>query len=57
MFDPGVDLRQLLARTRASVLLVGQEDGTYAKERIIRLPTAMRWNGPDARGAGRPARR
>ncbi len=46
VFDAGVDLRQLLARTRASVLLVGQTDGTYAKERIIRLPTGMRWNGP-----------
>jgi glycosyltransferase involved in cell wall biosynthesis len=46
VFDAGVDLRQLLAHTRARVLLVGQVDGTYAKERIIRLPTGMRWNGP-----------
>ncbi len=32
--------------TRAKVLLVAQADGSYAKERIVRLPTKVRWNGP-----------
>jgi tetratricopeptide (TPR) repeat protein len=39
-------LRERLARTRAKVLLVAQADGSYAKERIVRLPTRVRWNGP-----------
>ncbi len=46
VFDPGFDLRAALAKATASVLLVGQEDGSYAKERIVRLPAAVRWAGP-----------
>jgi tetratricopeptide (TPR) repeat protein len=46
VFDEGADLHQLLARTRARVLLVAQADGSYAKERIIRLPCSLKWNGP-----------
>lgn len=46
VFDPGIDLRALLSRSKAKVLLVGQVDGSYAKERILRLPTAARWFGP-----------
>ena len=45
-FDPGFDLHQALARTRANVLLVDEEGGTYGKERIVRLPATVRWNGP-----------
>ena len=46
VFDQGADLHQLLARTKARVLLVGHVDGSYAKERIIRVPGKLRWNGP-----------
>jgi tetratricopeptide (TPR) repeat protein len=46
LFDPGVSLRDALSRTRAKVLLIGHRDGSYAKERIIRLPTSNWWNGP-----------
>lgn len=46
LFDAGVDLRQALAATHANVLLVSDESGYYGKERIVRLPTAMRWAGP-----------
>jgi tetratricopeptide (TPR) repeat protein len=46
LFDAGFDLAGALARTRASVLLVAEENGFYAKERIFRLPAAVRWNGP-----------
>ena len=45
-FDPGFDLRAALAAETASVLLVEQVDGSYAKERILRLPAAVRWVGP-----------
>lgn len=45
-FEPGFDLRAALATTSAGVLQVGCADGTYAKERIVRLPTALRWVGP-----------
>jgi hypothetical protein len=46
IFDPGVDLRDALGRSRARVLLVAHRDGSYAKERIIRLPAKVRWDGP-----------
>jgi tetratricopeptide (TPR) repeat protein len=46
VFEAEADLHRLLGRTRASVLLVSHADGSYAKERIIRLPTKTRWNGP-----------
>lgn len=46
LFDASFDLRRALARTRATVLLVNEENGFYAKERIFRLPAAVRWNGP-----------
>jgi tetratricopeptide (TPR) repeat protein len=45
LLDPGFDLRRALAATSARVLLVSEEGGSYAKERIIRLPTRMRWEG------------
>jgi tetratricopeptide (TPR) repeat protein len=46
VFEVGVSLRDALARTKAKVLLVGQADGSYAKERIVRLPATVYWNGP-----------
>jgi len=46
IFDAGFDLREKLAHTKASVLLVSQADGSYAKERIVRLPATVRWAGP-----------
>lgn len=47
VFDDGVDLHKLLAKTRAKVLLVAHVDGSYAKERIIRAPAGnLRWSGP-----------
>lgn len=46
LFDARFDLRQALAATQANVLLVRDEGGSYAKERIIRLPTTVRWTGP-----------
>lgn len=46
LFDPGFDLRDALAATRASVLLVSDEGGFYGKERIVRLPATVRWTGP-----------
>jgi tetratricopeptide (TPR) repeat protein len=45
-FAAGFDLRAELARTACTVLLVTDEDGFYAKERIVRLPSTVRWNGP-----------
>ncbi len=45
LFEPGFDLRRALAATSARVLLVSEEGGSYAKERIVRLPTRMRWEG------------
>lgn len=45
-FAPGFSLRDALARSKAKVLLVGQVDGSYAKERILRLPASVHWNGP-----------
>jgi tetratricopeptide (TPR) repeat protein len=52
IFDPGFDLRRALESTRANVLLVGDEAGSYGKERIIRLPTATRWTGPTHEALG-----
>lgn len=46
VFDEGVELRRLLERTKARVLLVAQVDGSYAKERIIRVPCNLHWTGP-----------
>jgi tetratricopeptide (TPR) repeat protein len=46
ILDPGASLAERLARTRANVLLVSQADGSYAKERIVRLPTRLHWSGP-----------
>jgi tetratricopeptide (TPR) repeat protein len=51
-FDPGFDLRAALAVTRANVLLVSDENGCYGKERIVRLPTAVRWVGPTHEALG-----
>jgi len=52
IFDPGFDLHEALEATRAKVLLVGDEAGSYGKERIIRLPTATRWAGPTHEALG-----
>lgn len=52
LFEPGFDLRQALASSGSRVLLVGEEGGTYAKERIIRLPTTARWSGPTHEALG-----
>jgi len=46
LFDEGFELRAALAASTASVLLVAQQDGSYAKERILRLPATVRWVGP-----------
>jgi tetratricopeptide (TPR) repeat protein len=46
LFDAGVDLRKALQQTPAKVLRVQEEGGSYGKERIVRLPTSLRWNGP-----------
>jgi tetratricopeptide (TPR) repeat protein len=46
LFDAGFDLRSALARTRAAVLLVSEENAIYSKERMVRLPAAVRWKGP-----------
>jgi tetratricopeptide (TPR) repeat protein len=45
-FAPAFDLRAALGCARANVFLVNDDVGTYAKERIIRLPAAVRWAGP-----------
>jgi tetratricopeptide (TPR) repeat protein len=42
----GFVLRRRLAATQADVLLVSDDVGTYAKERVIRLPARVRWVGP-----------
>jgi tetratricopeptide (TPR) repeat protein len=52
VFDAGFELRAALAATTAKVLLVGFSDGSYAKERIVRLPTALRWVGPTHEALG-----
>jgi glycosyltransferase involved in cell wall biosynthesis len=52
LFDAGFDLRKALAATPANVLLVNDENGYYGKERIVRLPTALRWIGPTHEALG-----
>jgi tetratricopeptide (TPR) repeat protein len=46
LFGASFDMRAELARTPANVLLVADEGGFYAKERIVRLPATVHWNGP-----------
>lgn len=46
LFDAGFELRKALGDSGARVLRVAEEGGTYGKERIVRLPTTLRWNGP-----------
>jgi glycosyltransferase involved in cell wall biosynthesis len=46
LFDEGYELHRALNESPASVLRVAEEGGTYGKERIVRLPTRLRWNGP-----------
>lgn len=46
VFEPGFDLKKELAASRARVLLVAYDKGTYAKERIVRLPAKVQWSGP-----------
>jgi len=46
VFDPGVRLSQLLAVTRAQVCMVVEDLGNYSKERVVRLPSQVRWAGP-----------
>jgi hypothetical protein len=46
LFDPGFELPAALGRTKANVLLVADDSGTYSKERIVRLPATVHWNGP-----------
>jgi tetratricopeptide (TPR) repeat protein len=45
---PGVGLADTLAALAPTVqvLLVTATDGSYAKERIVRLPARVRWEGP-----------
>jgi tetratricopeptide (TPR) repeat protein len=50
LFDAGFDLRRALQKTTARVLRVQEEGGSYGKERIVRLPTQLRWNGPTHEG-------
>jgi len=52
LFDAGFDLRRALAATRANVLLVSDQAGFYGKERIVRLPAAVRWIGPTHEALG-----
>lgn len=42
----GLDVRGILAATRADLLHVRQVDGSYVKERFFRLPAPGRWVGP-----------
>ncbi len=46
VFDPGVWLSRLLAVTRARVCMVVEDLGNYSKERVVRLPSKVRWAGP-----------
>jgi len=46
IFPPDFDLKQQLSGTKSRVLLVSYADGTYTKERIMRLPAKVRWRGP-----------
>ena len=56
-FADGVMLKQALLKAKGKVLLVAIEDGSYAKERIFRLPAKVAWHGPthealEGKGAG-----
>ncbi len=42
----GVDVRSVLETTSATTLMVYAEDGSYEKQRIIRVPTERKWVGP-----------
>jgi tetratricopeptide (TPR) repeat protein len=46
VYEPGFNLREALGRAQADVLLVSDDAGTYSKERIVRLPASVHWNGP-----------
>ncbi len=46
VFDPGVRLSQLLGASRAQVCMVVDDLGNYSKERVVRLPSKVRWAGP-----------
>jgi glycosyltransferase involved in cell wall biosynthesis len=46
LFDRDFDLARALARTQAQVCMVADDRGGYAKERIVRLPAKVRWEGP-----------
>jgi len=56
LIEPGFDLRAALAASTARVLHVRAEDGSYAKERMLRLPARERWAGPthESLGGQRP---
>lgn len=45
-FADGVSLKQELLKCKAKVVLITAADGSYAKERIFRLPTRLAWKGP-----------
>jgi hypothetical protein len=45
-FEPGFELKRELAKAKGKVVLVTAEDGSYAKERIFRLPAKVAWRGP-----------
>jgi tetratricopeptide (TPR) repeat protein len=47
-FDRGFSLTESLERAAPAiqVFMVESDDGSYAKERIIRLPSDLRWTGP-----------
>jgi glycosyltransferase involved in cell wall biosynthesis len=46
LFDRDFDLARALARTQAQVCMVVDDVGSYSKERIVRLPAKVRWEGP-----------
>ena len=45
-FVPEFDLRAVLRARADEALLVAYEGGSYAKERLFRLPAKGRWSGP-----------
>lgn len=45
-FAPGTHLKQELLKAKGRVLMVSAADGTYAKERVFRLPAKVSWTGP-----------
>ena len=46
LYDRDFDLARALARTQAQVCMVADDVGSYSKERIVRLPAKVRWEGP-----------